>query len=156
MPNQYRPQKQTVGNLLSTTNPPIVVPDWHRSYSWTSTEVETFWRDLLAFDARYQGDNLSGQEYFLGSVVIVDATADHLLLDGQQRLSTAAILLSVIRDYVKRYSDNASTRTQARYLGDFDDTRNAYTYKLTLNLYDREFFQRKILEARDGAYADPH
>ncbi|MES9950566.1 MAG: DUF262 domain-containing protein [Candidatus Thiodiazotropha sp.] len=155
MANQYSPEKKTVGNLLSTTNPPIVVPDWQRSYSWTTSEVETFWRDLLAFSDRYPNDGIKTEEYFLGSVVIVNSLDEHLLLDGQQRLSTAAILLSVVRENLKRYSQDASTRTQARYLGDFDDAKNEYLYKISLNVYDRDYFKRIILEARDASYSEP-
>ena len=132
-----------------------MVPDWQRSYSWTTTEVATFWQDLVAFSELYPNDNIKGQEYFLGSVVIVDATDNHLLLDGQQRLSTAAILLSVIRDNLTRYSQVAATRTQSRYLGDFDDAKNEYSYKVTMNEYDRDYFRRKILESRDASYVEP-
>jgi len=155
MPNQYRPEKQTIGNILSTTNPPVIVPHWQRSYSWTTSEVDAFWQDLLAFGDTYPNDNIAGQEYFLGSIVIVDATDDHLLLDGQQRISTAAILLSVIRDYLKRYSKDAAIRTQSRYLCDVDDSTGENTYKVTMNEYDRDYYKRKILEARDQGYTEP-
>jgi hypothetical protein len=155
MPSKYSPEKKTLGNLLSLTNPPIVVPDWQRNYSWTTSEVETFWNDLLQFDAAYPGDTINAQEYFLGSVVIVDNAVSHLLLDGQQRLATSAILLSVVRDYLRRSSRDAATRIQTRYLSDFDDAADRTTYKMTLNTYDRDFFKREILESRDGAYASP-
>ena len=155
MPNQYTPEKRTIGNLLSTTNPAIVVPDWQRSYSWTRTEIEPFWNDLVAFSESYPGENVRGQEYFLGSIVIVDANDEHLLLDGQQRLSTAAVLLSIIRDYLGRYNQNAAIRTQSRYLGDFDDARNEYAYKITMNEYDRNYFKRQILETRNAAFTEP-
>src|SRR5580700_980924 len=114
MPNQYTPQKRTIGELLSVTNPPIVVPDWQRNYSWTSSEAESFWQDLSDFDQKYPGNNVADQEYFLGSVVIVDNGASHLLLDGQQRLATAGILLSVIRDYLARFNRDAATRITTR------------------------------------------
>lgn len=155
MPNAYNPEKRTVGNLLSLTNPPIRVPDWQRSYSWTTTEVEMFWKDLLTFSERYPDDNVTEQEYFLGSIVVVDNGKDHLLLDGQQRLVTSSILLSVIRDYLKRYKQDAANRVQQRYLGDFDDAKNEYLYKITLNSYDRDYFKRAILETRDAAYTEP-
>jgi uncharacterized protein with ParB-like and HNH nuclease domain len=155
MPSKYSPDKMTLGNLLSLTNPPILVPDWQRNYSWTTSETETFWNDLQAFQLKYAGDNINTEEYFLGSVVIVDSTVSHLLLDGQQRLATAAILLSVIRDYLKRSSRDASTRIQTRYLSDFDDAADRTTYKITLNTYDRDFFKREILESRDANYAPP-
>jgi len=60
-----------VGSLLSMTNPPIVVPEWQRNYSWTTTEVQTFWEDLLQFESQYPFDNINDQEYFLGSIVVV-------------------------------------------------------------------------------------
>lgn len=146
----YRPDKRSVGQLLATTSPSIVVPNWQRSYSWTVKEVETFWNDLTDFEK-------SGRaEYFIGSVVIVETSDDkHLLLDGQQRLATSTILLSVIREYLKRYSADAAGRTQSRYLADIDDATNETTYKLTLNAYDAEFFRRKILESRSDSFVDP-
>jgi uncharacterized protein with ParB-like and HNH nuclease domain len=155
MASKYSPEKKTLGNLLSLTNPPIVVPDWQRNYSWTTSEVETFWNDLIHFEASYPGDTINAEEYFLGSVVIVDNSVSHLLLDGQQRLATSAILLSVVRDYLKRSSRDAATRIQTRYLSDFDDAADRTTYKMTLNTYDRDFFKREILESRDTHYAPP-
>jgi len=155
MPNLYNPAKRTIGELLSLTNPPIVVPDWQRNYSWTSSEAETFWEDLVGFDNTYPGQNIDDQEYFLGSVVIVDNNASHLLLDGQQRLATAGILLSVIRDFLARFSQNAAIRIGTRYLSDFDDSSNRRVFKLTLNYYDRDFFRREILEDKTADYVAP-
>lgn len=155
MPSRYTPEKKTIGQLLSMTNPPILVPEWQRNYSWTTSEVETFWHDLLTFDQLYPENNINDQEYFIGSIVVVDNNVSHLLLDGQQRLATAAILVSVARDYLAHYSKDAATRISARYLTDFDDALNKTTYKLTLNRYDREFFQREVMESRDGGYTEP-
>jgi uncharacterized protein with ParB-like and HNH nuclease domain len=87
MPNQYASEKKTIGELLSMTSPTIEVPEWQRSYSWDTREVETFWTDLTAFSDQYPGENLNDQEYFLGSIVIVNNAIRHLLLDGQQRLA---------------------------------------------------------------------
>ncbi len=56
MPNQYNPAKRTIENL-SLTSPPILVPDWQRNYSWTTSEAETFWQDLINFDSLYPDDN---------------------------------------------------------------------------------------------------
>jgi hypothetical protein len=156
MPALYNPEKRTIGQLLTMTNPPIIVPEWQRNYSWTVSEVETFWKDLVGFDRLYPENNIEDQEYFLGSLVIVDQNALHLLLDGQQRLATAAILLSVVRDFLARYSKDAALRTSTRYLMDYDDAQNRNIYKLTLNRYDRDFFRREILDFRDAAYIAPN
>jgi uncharacterized protein with ParB-like and HNH nuclease domain len=109
MPDLYNPVKRTVGDLLSTTSPRIVVSDYQRDFGWSESEADVFFRDLLAFSNRYPEKNVDTQEYFLGSMVLVTGGADHLLLDGQQRLATATIMLSVIRDFLGLYDKNAAT-----------------------------------------------
>lgn len=155
MPTRYTPDRRTIGNILSMTNPPVVVPDWQRDFSWTTSEVETFWQDLCRFNERYPDDNVNDQEYFLGAVVIVDTNQGHLLLDGQQRIATSAILISVIRDFLAKYRKDAATRASVRYLTDFDDALEDYTYKVTLNRFDKDFFKREILENREPGYELP-
>jgi hypothetical protein len=51
-----------------TTNPAIVVPEWQRNYSWSTSEAETFWSDLLRFDA-------TGFE--IGNTGLVELIAKH-------------------------------------------------------------------------------
>ncbi len=150
MPDLYNPVKRTIGDLLSTTSPRIVVSDYQRDFSWTESEADVFFRDLIAFSNLYPDKNVDTQEYFLGSMVLVTGGADHLLLDGQQRLATATILLSVIRDYLNRYDNNAATRLGLKYMYDNDDATNERWYKLTLNRYDAEFFRREIQDGAQG------
>ena len=150
----YQPNKRTIGQILSMTSPHITVPPWQRSYSWKRSHVQTFWEDLIRFDARWGAG--ANQEYFLGSIVLVAGRGGaHLLLDGQQRLATAAILISAIRDRVRPFRPAAAARLQARFLADFDDASDTYVNKLTLNEYDREYFNRCILEDRDANYRPP-
>ena len=152
---KYNPERMTIGQILSMTNPPVLVPDWQRNFSWTTTEVETFWQDLLRFNEQYLDENIEGQEYFLGAIVIVDTKKANLLLDGQQRIATSAILLSVIRDFLSKYNRDAALRVSTRYLTDYDDALEDFTYKITLNRFDRDFFKREILETRDKNYSPP-
>jgi hypothetical protein len=145
MPDQrYDAGRQTIGTLLSTTSPRIEVPEWQRSYAWDTPQIETFWQDLLAFDGVYPGETIGGEEYFLGSIVLVTGGDTNLLLDGQQRLATATILLSVLRDARRAYKADSSTRLQNKYISDFDDQSNTTTHVLTLNHYDRDFFRSEI------------
>ena len=144
----FESNRRTIGDLLSMTNPPIVVPEWQRDYSWTTSEVETFWFDLLAFSDRFPAANIQGQEYFLGSVVLVRRDVAHLLLDGQQRAATATILLSVIREHLRDFKADAAARINQRYITDYDDATDQNTYKLTLNRYDKDFFRLAIQDER--------
>lgn len=145
MPDQrYDAARQTIGSLLSTTSPKIEVPEWQRSYAWGTQQVETFWTDLVDFSRLYPGDNIVGEEYFLGSIVLVIGGPTNLLLDGQQRLATSTILLSVLRDARRDHKADAATRLQNKYISDFDDQSNTTTHVLTLNGYDRDFFRGEI------------
>lgn len=156
MPDQrYEASRQTIGTLLSTTSPRIEVPTWQRSYSWTSDEVEAFWLDLLAFDTAYPGSNILNEEYFLGSTVLVTGGPTNLLLDGQQRLATATILLSVLRDERRKFNSNAATRLQGKYIADLDDATGMTTPVLTLNVYDREYFRAEVQDERSDDQARP-
>ncbi len=159
MASQYSSDKKTIGQLLSTTSPAISVPEYQRNYSWTTTQVEVFWQDLMSFAATYVNPNRhdDGQEYFLGSIVLVEDGHHYELLDGQQRLATATILLSVIRDYELRYKGDAATRTEQKYIKDFDDATGDVQPRLTLNVYDRDYFRREIQERLDpnGDAAEP-
>ena len=67
VPDLYNPVKRTIGDLLSTTSPRIVVSDYQRDFSWTESEADVFFRDLIAFSNRYPDKNVDTQEYFLGS-----------------------------------------------------------------------------------------
>lgn len=107
-------------------------------------QVETFWQDLIAFSEQYPGKNIVGEEYFLGSIVLVVGGPTNLLLDGQQRLATATILLSVLRDARREHKADAATRLQNKYISDFDDQSNTTTHVMTLNRYDRDFFRGEI------------
>jgi hypothetical protein len=88
-------------------------------------------------------------------MVLVTGGRDHLLLDGQQRLATATILLSVIRDYLDRYDKNAAVRLAQKYMYDNDDATGARWYKLTLNRYDAEFFRREIQDGLETGQIVP-
>jgi hypothetical protein len=156
MPDQrYDAGRKTIGTLLSTTSPRIEVPDWQRSYAWNTPQIEIFWQDLLAFDAQYPANNVTGEEYFLGSIVLVTGGPADLLLDGQQRLATATILLSALRDARYAYKADSATRLQNKYISDLDDQSNTTTHVLTLNYYDRDFFRGEIQDQPTSLPARP-
>lgn len=156
MPDQrYEANRQTIGGLLSTTSPRIEVPEWQRSYSWGVGEVETFWQDVVSFSHRYPEGHIEGEEYFLGSIVLVTGGPKNQLLDGQQRLATATILLAALRDACRSHKADAATRLQNKYICDFDDLTNAVTPVFTLNIYDRSFFREEIQNEPSASLARP-
>lgn len=71
----------------------FVVPDFQRNYAWEAKQVNEFWNDL-EFVTQNKND------HFVGSVILLqeDGSTDLQVIDGQQRLTTIFILISLIRD----------------------------------------------------------
>lgn len=79
----------------------FVIPVFQRDYSWTETQCEQLWNDVVAVALRE-----STRGHFLGSVVYVPTGASSagftqwLLIDGQQRVTTLTLLLAALRDHI--------------------------------------------------------
>lgn len=152
--DSYQPNKKKIGELLALTSPSLSVPDWQRSYSWQKSHIETFWSDITLFWERIGSNSTS--EYFLGTLVLVNGQDERLLvLDGQQRLATSTILLSCIRDRLKLFNADAAKQTQDKYLVGYDFETESTIHKLRLNIYDRDFFKRLVLDKRETDYQEP-
>jgi len=159
MPEQYRSDKFTIGQLLTMSDKPIVVSSVQRDYSWDATQVKAFWDDLISFSDAHPGNAVNEWEYFLGAIVLAKAeSSGYVLIDGYQRLATATILLSVIRDVLKAYDANASRQTQSDYIVKTDYTRGVSpnyerTYKFIAYPHDRDFFRQLVQDEAAGTQA---
>jgi hypothetical protein len=141
MPDFYTTEKRTLGIVLSNTTPPLRVPDYQRDFSWEEQQISEFWNDLQHFDKQYPGANVNGKEYFLGAAVFVNNETYHLILDGQQRLATATILLAVLRDKIREYNMDAANQIQSNFISFEDHLAGGNLPKLQLNEFDRSFFR---------------
>lgn len=79
----------------------FVIPVFQRDYSWTETQCEQLWRDVVRIAA-----DPTDRGHFKGSVVYIStgdmqaAFTRWLLVDGQQRLTTLTLLLAALRDHM--------------------------------------------------------
>lgn len=75
----------------------FLIPEYQRPYVWTSDNVN----DLLE-DLQFAYKNNPDDEYFVGSLVLKKVTQspfnEYEVLDGQQRLTTFALMLSILKD----------------------------------------------------------
>lgn len=84
---QIDAHKRTLGEVLQQGQ--HVVPRYQRRYAWESQNIKDFWNDITN----------ATNPHFLGSMVTSGAAAaPREVIDGQQRLTTAIIALSVLRD----------------------------------------------------------
>lgn len=91
-----------------------LIPLFQRPYSWKEKDWKSLWDDILI---QYDSDEKTS--HFMGTIVSVPAqsrpvgVSKHLIIDGQQRLTTISIILSVLRDTLDK---NTSDRIQEVYL----------------------------------------
>lgn len=137
------------------------VPDYQRGYSWGETQLEDFWGDL---------QNLKrGQHHYTGLLTVESIQEDKVrcqdmwqddlwmfemgfsafyIIDGQQRLTTALILLKVIFD---RFNDEESinfTEKPAlvrKFLYQRNDPYMSYIFGYEKDNFSDQYFRINIL-----------
>lgn len=95
-----------ISDILDNTDIELInIPIFQRPYSWTKDQISQFVDDL---------DNCltnEDQRHFYGLIVFVSNHQNNKVIDvidGQQRLTTVTILLSIIRDLLEDYKLNYS------------------------------------------------
>ena len=97
MVNEIEAKEVSVGKLFSTDFI-FAIPIYQRPLSWNKENFDQLFEDI--YDALMNEE----KQYFLGSIILQECEADknkYYIVDGQQRISTLAILMAVIRDYTK-------------------------------------------------------
>ncbi len=128
-----------VGQLIKSTR--FSVPHYQRPYSWTEIQVNDFCKDV--------GDAVSkgSEDYFLGTIVTTRSGEEGrmTIIDGQQRLVTASILIAGIRDFFhgKNQLDRAQD-IERDYLYKRDIRTQSPTPHILITPEDRGFFIQKI------------
>lgn len=72
------------------------VPPFQRPFAWTPDEVDTLFNDLFG-SGSFADLSSARAPYFLGSIVLASGDGTLKLLDGQQRLTTIALLMTCLR-----------------------------------------------------------
>jgi uncharacterized protein with ParB-like and HNH nuclease domain len=133
------------------------IPAFQRDYAWTKEQIDQLWQDIV---------NCSKSEHsahFLGPMVVIPTgkqVNDFLVVDGQQRLTTLQILISLIRDrWVELDPGKKETDDGPK---DFEElsrallssgATNNYKKTFTPNLHIMHIFADYI---RREPKADPH
>lgn len=128
-----------IGHVLRDRR--LEVPPYQRGYSWGGDEVSEFWWDLKA---AYVSSN---PQYFLGTIVLAQegGSGRSTIIDGQQRLTTASLLLMAIRNEFFRRKDSTRGEVIERdYTVVFDLKSGESVVRLLLNSDDLPHYQAII------------
>ncbi len=140
-----------IGEILSDKYR-FTIPRYQRPYAWTIDEARELLDDLML--AALSGSSLADTDpYFLGSIVLVksDDSADAEVIDGQQRLTTLTILLSVIRNFVPEVY---ATSLDGRIFQKGDPIKQIVDRpRLKLRQQDQWFFEQHVQSrVQDGLH----
>ncbi len=115
--------KKSLRKLLGMEDEQFRIPHYQRPYSWTWEQVDDLWDDLM--------ENVA-TGHFLGSLVLASENEyKPQVIDGQQRLTTLMILLSVLRDAcLERGMAKDAQKIQTRLIADqFAEGDARYKFK---------------------------
>lgn len=128
----------------------LTVPRYQRAYSWEDDNVGDFLTDINT------SFNNGAAEYFMGSVVIQGADQKYEVVDGQQRLTTATILVAAVRDYLSEKGQAAIAEgLERQFLLTKDTWQQQIKPRMVLSDYDNAFFVSSILETKAVSVAKP-
>lgn len=114
--------------MVITPSVKFEIPEYQRNYSWTKEEMRDLWRDLNNVLGESE-EGLTSKDHFYG-MFLFDVDEDegvYQIIDGQQRITTAIILLNEIKNRLLEVG-NEEDADIIRY----DYIKDGRGYKLTL------------------------
>ena len=143
---KFQASDKTISEVLfSSSDLKIRIPRYQRPYSWSDDQVSEFWNDLIK----------AKESYFLGGFIFnyedeKDGFID--VIDGQQRILTITIFLSVLRDICSKYSAKDSHSIQSRQIALEDMYTLEQTFRIIVGDSTRDYFEKYIQTEGNDIY----
>jgi len=96
-------ETHSIHDVLAKNATSFFIPPFQRAYAWGKQEIERFFNDILRIiDSELDPNQKDKQEHFFGTIVVKEEKAGFsnksIIVDGQQRLTTALLFLIALRD----------------------------------------------------------
>jgi len=140
-----------------------MVPLFQRHYVWTQDrQWEPLWDDIVRMADR-AGTRPEGPPHFMGAIVIDqirtfgNQVPSHLIIDGQQRLTTFQVILTAVRDVARELDVEVYADEIDRYLKNHGimEKPEEEQYKVWPSRVDQEAFRRVVdtgLSSEDSSH----
>ena len=137
---------QSMSALMTNASLRFVVPVYQRPYSWDEDQCEQLWDDIRSVGSRPEDRHFTGSVVWVqDGVMSASGVTPRLLIDGQQRVTTLALLLVALADYAKTHPDEGLNFTYEQLInGGYlisNYMRGEDRYRLTLSQGDRTTFK---------------
>ena len=142
----------TLYSIFDMTNS-LTIPEYQREYSWGRPEAEDFYDDLVRFEE-------SGEDkYLFGQLIFLDKKDrnSYDIIDGQQRLVTTVIFMSVARNIAKDLgiSGDDDVDEFKTWVRNTIGNEKHDTFKLTLGGRAETYFRNNIQRSGGPAHSGP-
>ena len=131
-----------IGKLLMDNL--FLVPSHQRDYEWPEAQVAQLFDDVE--NALSRPDPF----YFLGLMVFLSSeSGDLVVLDGQQRLATAVLIFSAIRNWLQQYSEyrDDASKIQDWFIGRSELGEKSLQPRLTMNIANMTVFNDYVIKS---------
>lgn len=139
---------KTFRDLLGSNFNQLVIPRFQRDYTWENEHTLEFLEDLIS-NYKQNNSNNNNQlvsDYFFGTILVtgnISGSNGFLeVIDGQQRITTATILLSTIGKLLKSHGETKLAENVWEYIIKTTDDEEKIT--LLQNDTTDDFFKEKI------------
>ena len=111
---KYKVEPHIVGNLFTKSSHSFRVPEFQRNYVWKVNDQETSQqRHVNLFLEDIDTSKTEDENYYIGNIITYsEDTVEHLLVDGQQRITTIALLFLAFRDFQNENIENTENNTE--------------------------------------------
>lgn len=138
-----KPELYNIKELLNNENK-YVIPIYQRNFEWGESEI----RQLILDIYDYSVDNYD-KDYYIGTLIVYDRKNNFEIIDGQQRLTTLCILLSLIKnEYEDRYKKYITENYNLNLT--FDSRKNSTETLKTLFNKDKNYTEKYISENQNS------
>lgn len=96
METKIEAKEVKIGEIFSP-NFMFKIPIYQRNFSWNNDDFDVLFEDIA------ESMDTDQKQYFLGSILLQETSSENLyeVVDGQQRLTSLAVLFAVIRDSIE-------------------------------------------------------
>ena len=147
----FKSGKKSIGGLFSCKKQ-FVIPRFQREYTWGKVELTEFLDDIVSRIIINDKGELDTSEYFWGSLLLVGDLDDQKelgvdVVDGQQRITTMTIFISVLSKIFASKKQDGLSRALWEYVIGKD--ANTEEYAVLKNETPKPYFQfiiQKLVE----------
>ena len=133
-------KKTELYNIEKLFEEKYIIPIYQRNFEWGESEI----RQLILDIYDYSVDNYD-KDYYIGTLIVHDRKNNFEIIDGQQRLTTLCILLSLIKnEYEDKYKKYITENYNLNLT--FDSRKNSTETLKTLFNKDKNYTEKYISE----------